>query len=166
MTDQVLISKERIEKRLKEIAIKISEDVSNETIYMICVLKGSFIFTADLVRSLFEAGVKDIIIDFVEVDSNYADLGKIKSKPIIKRDIETDIKDKKETLELLIKHFQEKQPQSLKTVSLLSKSSRRKVSITVNYLGFEIPDVWVFGYGLDNDEKDRHYPEIMMRKID
>jgi len=161
MTDQVLIS----------------EDVSNETIYMICVLKGSFIFTADLVRSLFEAGVKDIIIDFVEVDSNYADLGKIKSKPIIKRDIETDIKDKKvylvedivdsgETLELLIKHFQEKQPQSLKTVSLLSKSSRRKVSITVNYLGFEIPDVWVFGYGLDNDEKDRHYPEIMMRKID
>jgi len=161
MTDQVLISKERIEKRLKEIAIKISEDVSNETIYMICVLKGSFIFTADLVRSLFEAGVKDII----------------KSKPIIKRDIETDIKDKKvylvedivdsgETLELLIKHFQEKQPQSLKTVSLLSKSSRRKVSITVNYLGFEIPDVWVFGYGLDNDEKDRHYPEIMMRKID
>lgn len=162
---EVHISKDRIKKRVKELAEDISHDYKNKKLVMIGVLKGSFIFLADLVRYISIP----IEIDFIQV-SSYGKKAK-PSKIELKKELEInvsgkhvifvdDIVDYGYTVHYLINSLSNKKAASIEVCTLLDKPSRRKIIIPIKYYGFEIPDKFVVGYGLDFAERLRNLPEI------
>ena len=162
----VLYSKETIEKRVNELAETISRDYEGREIVFICVLKGAFIFLADLTRRLKVPHV----VDFVRLTSYGS--GTISSGKItITKDIETsiegkdvviveDIIDTGITLDFLKDRLKKNNPNSVKICALLDKEERREVEVDVDYVGFIIEDKFIVGYGLDFDEKFRCLPDI------
>lgn len=163
---EVLLTHKQIEKRVKELARQISKDCNNGSPLLVGVLKGSLMFLADLVRNLGS----DAELDFVSV-SSYGGATVSSGKPLLRQDVSADcegrdifivedIVDSGKTIEFLTGLFLGKGAKSVKTIALLSKSSRRKVSVTVDYVGFEIADKFVVGYGMDFDEKYRGLPDI------
>ncbi|HID15814.1 MAG TPA: hypoxanthine phosphoribosyltransferase, partial [Candidatus Atribacteria bacterium] len=165
-----LISGEDIQKRIKEMGDKITKDYAGKEILAICVLKGASIFMADLVRYI-KVPLK---FDFIAV-SSYGDstfsLGAVKILKDIDQDIAgkdvllvEDIVDTGYTLNYLLRIFKARNPKSLKVCTLLSKPSRRKIDVTVDYCGFEVPDKFVVGYGLDFRGYYRNYPYIFTLK--
>ena len=163
---KVLITKEEIQAVIQKLALKIGQDYQNKPPVIIGVLKGSFIFLADLIRQLD----LPLEIDFIKLSSygsGQKSSGKIKLtsdivSEIVNRDVLVveDIVDTGLTTAFLLDYLKKKQPVSVKLCALASKPSRRQVPIEINYLGFEVPDKFVVGYGLDCDEKYRHLPEI------
>ena len=162
-----LIDKESVEKRIKELAREIEKDYAGEEIYCVGLLKGSVIFLSDLVKELN----MPVIIDFMSVSSygsetvSSGDVKILKDTDLDLRGkhvlIVEDIIDTGLTLEHVIKYFKEgKGVKSLRTCTLLSKPERRKVDVQVEYIGFEVPDKFVIGYGLDYDQKYRNLPYI------
>ena len=172
IVEEVLISGEDIQKRIKEMGDKITKDYAGKEILAICVLKGASIFMADLVRYI-KVPLK---FDFIAV-SSYGDstfsLGAVKILKDIDQDIAgkdvllvEDIVDTGYTLNYLLRIFKARNPKSLKVCTLLSKPSRRKIDVTVDYCGFEVPDKFVVGYGLDFRGYYRNYPYIFTLKED
>jgi hypoxanthine phosphoribosyltransferase len=163
---KVLFSQTRIQKKIKELARKISRDYRGKELVAIGVLKGSFIFMADLVRQL----ALPLEIDFIQVASYGASTfssGVIKIKkdidlPIVNKDVLLieDIIDYGYTMDYLLRFVGNKKPRSVQVCALLEKPERRKVKVPIKYLGFKVPDRFIVGYGLDFSEKHRNLPYV------
>ena len=164
---KTLISEEEIRTRVNELAAQISKDYSDvDEIVLIGVLKGSFIFLADLARRLSIPRH----IEFIAVSSY--EHGSVRSGAVrlvmdVRRPIEgkhvlivEDIVDTGHTLHYLIDMLGSREPASIRTCTLLHKEHATEVDVDIDYLGFTIGDEWVVGYGLDYDEKDRTLPYI------
>lgn len=163
---EILFSKEVIQKRVKELASQISKDYAGRELIMIGVLKGAFIFMADLIREISIP----CIVDFARLAS-YGAGSESSGKVVMTKDIETSIKDKDIlivedildtglTMQYFVDWLKERNPRSLKTCVFLDKRKRRKVSIEADYVGFTIEEGFVVGYGLDFNEKYRFSPDI------
>lgn len=165
-TIRVLLSEEEVDKRIAEIAAKISEDYNGEQVHMICVLKGGVFFTCELAKLL----TVPVSMDFMSVSSYGADT---KSSGVVKivKDLDEgiegknvlvveDIIDSGRTLSYLLEYLRNRNPKSLKLCTLLDKPERRVVEVDVDYTCFNIPDEFVVGYGLDYAQKYRNLPYI------
>ena len=165
--EKVLITGEQIEARAKEMAEQISKDYNGEPILVVGILRGASIFLAELFKNLKGYNVK---LDFMSLSSYGAGTstsGEVKmikdlTEPIDGKNvlIVEDIIDTGITLTYLIKVLEARNPKSIKLCSLLDKPSRRRVELKGDYVGFEIPDCFVVGYGLDYDEKFRNLPDV------
>ncbi len=163
---RILYTRAEIEAKVDKLAGKIRRDYLGKHPILICVLKGSFMFTADLIRRLNFP----LEIEFVQLSSYGRDRessGKIKvvqplHSPIEGRDVLVieDIVDTGTTIAFLLNYLRDKKPASLKLCALTDKPSRRKVPVTIDYLGFTVSDKFIVGYGLDWDEKFRYLPDI------
>lgn len=155
-----------MERRIQEIGAKISEDYAGKEIHLICVLKGGSYFMCELSKRI----TVPVTLDFMSVSSYGSDT---KSSGVVKivKDLDDSIKDKNvlvvedivdsgRTLNYLLEMLRKREPASVKLCTLLDKPSRRVVDVEVNYTGFEIPDEFVVGYGLDYDQKYRNLPYI------
>ncbi len=161
-----LITSEQIEVRTREIADQIKRDFGDEPIILVGVLKGSFLFVADLCRHLGE----NVRVDFVQT-SSYGNEKSSSGVVQIRKDLDVniegqnvliveDIIDTGLTLSHLVQLWQTRRPKSLRVVTLLSKPEARKHVMNVDYVGFEIPNKFVVGYGLDHGERYRNLPYI------
>jgi len=161
-----LITQEALRKRIAELATEIRGDVAGEDLHLICVLKGAVFFLADLVRQM-DGGVS---IDFMALSSYGSGMTSSGEVRLIK-DLDyglegrnviivEDIVDTGLTLHYLQEILRARNPKSLRTACLLSKPSRRKIEVQVDYIGFTIEDKFVVGYGLDFAERFRHLPFI------
>ena len=165
-TVKELISQEKVESRIKEMAAQISKDYEGKTVHLVCILKGSAFFTCELAKYI----TVPVTIDFMQCSSYGGDtkssgivkLAKDLDEPITGRDtiIIEDIIDSGRTLSHLVKLLSQREPASLQLCTLLDKPDRRVVEVDVKYTGFEIPDKFVVGYGLDYDQKMRNLPYI------
>lgn len=163
---EVMLSAEKIEERIKEMAETISKDYEGKRPLLIGVLKGAIIFLSDLIRHI----KVPVEIDFMAVSSYGADttssgvvrIQKDLEQSITGKDviIVEDIVDTGLTLNYLYDNLASRGPRSLKVVTLLDKPERRKVKFDPDYCGFEIPDRFVIGYGLDYGENYRQLPDI------
>jgi len=162
-----LIDASKIEKRVKELAKVIKNDFKDEII-VIGVLKGAFIFTADLSRYLGN----NVKIDFLKVSSygnKMESSGNVKFLMDISENIENknvllvdDIIDTGRTLQKIVEKLKKRNPKTLKTCVLLDKKERREVDFHADFVGFEIPDRFIVGYGLDWAEEGRNLKDIYM----
>lgn len=164
---RVLISEEDIRAKVGELAARISADYAGrDDLVLIGVLKGSFIFLADLARRL----TVPHSVDFIAL-STYANgtstSGAVRLIMDVRRSVTgrhvlvvEDIVDTGYTLRYLLRTLEARQPASLRTCALVRKPDRREVDVTVDYLGFDIPDVWVVGYGLDYADHHRTLPYV------
>ena len=164
--EKILISKEQISTAVKEMANKINNDYKGKSLVVVCVLKGSTIFFADLVRELDV----EVSFDFITVAS-YGDGVASSGHVIVKQDLTEiitgknvlvveDIIDSGRTIMRLREILADRKPQSLKVASLLVKPSRHEVAVNAEYIGLEIPDEFVVGYGLDYAGKYRNLKDI------
>ena len=162
-----LIDRKTVENRIKELAKQIEKDYAGEELYCVGLLKGSVVFLSDLVKEINSP----VIIDFMSVSSygsetvSSGDVKILKDTDLDLRGknvlIVEDIIDTGLTLEHVIRYFKEsKGVKTLKTCTLLSKPERRKINIDIDYVGFDVPDKFVIGYGLDYDQKYRNLPYI------
>ena len=168
--DHILFSEEQLKARVREIAGQIDRDFAGKEPRLISVLRGSFIFMADLMRSI----TLPCTVDFMAVSSYGAGTtssGQVKitkdlSESIEGRDIIVveDILDSGNTLSYLLQILQARHPASMKLCTLLDKPDRRIKPVHVDYSGFSIPDEFVVGYGLDFAEKYRNLPYIGVLK--
>jgi hypoxanthine phosphoribosyltransferase len=163
---RTLITTEQLEARLDELAREISQQYEGLRPVLVCVLKGAVLFVADLVRRL----PFDLEIEFMAV-SSYGKSTESSGVVRILKDLETDIEgrhvlivedviDSGLTLHYLVRSLKARNPASLEVVTLLSKPSRRTAELECRYTGFEIPDEFVVGYGLDHAGKHRNLPYI------
>ena len=163
---EILFDEQTLARKVKELADSISRDYAGKDLLLVSILKGAVVFTADLMRRLSIP----VTVDFI-CASSYS-MSTVSSRKInIKKDLDTDINGKHvllvdtiidtgETLDFLMKMLSERKPASLKAVTLLDKKSRRIVDIQMAYRGFEIPDKFVVGYGLDCAQQYRNLPYI------
>lgn len=163
-----LFTAEQIQKRIAELAARINEDYPNgDPLHFVAVLKGAFVFLSDLSRAI---SPRPVTLDFIAVSSYGAatkSSGEVRllkdlDAPLQGRDviIVEDIVDTGLTLAYLQDVLRARDPRTLRTACLLSKPSRRKVNVAVEYIGFEIEDKFVVGYGLDHAGQFRHLPFI------
>lgn len=169
----VLISEAEIQRRVQELAENISSDYpAGEELILVGVLKGAFIFLADLSRRLtIPRSIEFMAVSSYEngnEESNAVrlvmDLRKnIEGKHVL---VVEDIVDTGRTLDFLVELLTARKPKSVKTCALVRKPDRARVDAKIDYLGFEIPDAWVVGYGLDFDEQNRTLPYIAQINLD
>jgi len=165
-TISVLLSEEEVDKRIKEMAEQITKDYEGKNVHLICILKGSVFFTCELAKRI----KVPVSMDFMSVSSYGADT---KSSGIIKivKDLDEsitgkdvlvieDIIDSGRTLSYLLGMLKDRKPNSLRLCTLLDKPDRRVIDVDVDYTGFQIPDEFVVGYGLDYAQKYRNLPYI------
>ena len=167
---KVLLSEEEIEAKVKELGAEITRDYAGKTPFFLGVLKGCYVFMADLVRNV------DLhcSMDFMAVSSyggGTSTTGAVRITKDLTHDIEgkdviivEDILDSGVTLSYLKKYLKNRKPASLRIVTLLDKPARRKADITADYCGFSVPDEFVVGYGLDFAESYRNLPYIGILK--
>lgn len=162
----VLISEEQIQKRVVELAEQISRDFEGQTVKLLCILKGSTFFTCELAKRI----TVPVMLDFMQV-SSYGSGTKSSGTIDIKKDLDEsiegdnvivveDIIDSGNTLSKLIPMLKERKPKTLRVCTLLDKPDRREVPVDVDYNGFDIPDEFVVGFGLDYDQHYRNLPYI------
>ena len=168
--ESILLTEEQIQKRVDELGERISRDYAGKAPIFVGILKGSFVFMADLMRRV----TLPCSVDFMAV-SSYGNTtkttGAVKINKDLSQDIEgkdvvvvEDILDSGVTLSYLSKYLLNRNPASLAIVTLLDKPSRRVADVHAKYSGFEIPDAFVVGYGLDYAEKYRNLPFIGILK--
>ena len=163
---EVLCSEEQIATRLKELGAEISKDYEGKKLLVVSLLKGSFIFCADLVRNI----TVPVKIEFMTTSSyghGEQSTGNVKVEADIKSDLEgydvlivDDITDTALTMSHVMGHLKAKNPASIKCCVLLDKPSRRKVELVPDYCGFEIEDKFVVGYGLNFGDYYRNIPYV------
>jgi hypoxanthine phosphoribosyltransferase len=173
---KVLISRQDIAKRVRELGAEISKDYSGQSVMLVGVLKGAAIFLSDLARQLDLNATFDFIgvssygnrpTPTQELQSGWDSTGEVR----LTKDVDQTIKDKNIilvedildtglTMTYLKRMLQARQPKSLKVAALLDKPSRRKLPLEGDYVGFKIPDEFVVGYGLDYAEKYRNLSDI------
>lgn len=161
-----IITRDQIRHRVRELADQINRDYAGQTLIIIGVLKGVFIFLADLVR-LLDLPVR---IDFVRLRS-YGDRDSSSGQVEITKDVELSLKDQHVlvvediidsglTLEFLLQHLRRQQPRSLRICCLTDKQERREIAVPIDYVGFVVAKGFLVGYGLDYAEDHRQYPDI------
>ena len=168
----VMLSSSEVENRISEMAAAIDKAYEGKTIHLIGILKGSVFFMCELAKRL----TVPVTMDFMSVSSYGNDT---KSSGVVKmikdldesiegRDVVLieDIMDSGRTLSYLINILKERKPASFKVVTLLDKPDRRVIDVKVDYTGFQIPDEFVVGYGLDYDQRYRNLPYIGVVKFD
>ena len=163
---RVLISAEKIQTRIRELGEQISKDYPTGNLHMICILKGAVFFMTDLARAM----KRDVFVDFMGI-STYGK-GKTSSGEVkVTKDLDIllegadvliveDIVDSGITLNYLMHVLDQRKPRSIRIAALMDKPDRRLRPVHVAYVGFEIPDQFVVGYGLDFDEKYRNLDDI------
>ena len=166
MNKEVLFSRESIDRRVRELAEEISRDYAGGELVVVGVLKGAFIFMADLIRSL-RIPCKVDFTQLASYGSGTVSTGEIVIKkdiglPIAGKDvlIVEDIVDTGLTLSYLVKTLKDRAPRSLKVCVFLDKKMRRKIPFTADYTGFTIDDGFVVGYGLDYNEQARFLSDV------
>lgn len=168
--EEILISEGMIQNRIRELGEQISEDYKDKDPILISILKGGVYFLADLSRAIHIP----LVVDFIVV-SSYGDSqetsGIVRLVKDLKEDIRhrhviliEDIVDTGLTMEYLLNIFQARQPQSIEVCALLSKPSRRRVDVPIKYVGFEIPDKFAVGFGLDYKQYYRNLPFVCVLK--
>ena len=165
-TIRELVSEEEVEKRVCELCRQISEDYAGRQVHLICVLKGGVFFMCELAKRI----TVPVSMDFMSVSSygdGTASSGVVKIAKDLDESLEgkdvlivEDIIDSGRTLSYLIQILEKRGPKSLKLCTLLDKPERRVKPVTVDYVGFNIPDEFVVGYGLDYAQKYRNLPYI------
>jgi hypoxanthine phosphoribosyltransferase len=161
-----LFSQEQITSIVQHLADRISKDYQGRELVLVCILKGAFVFLSDLVRHL----KIPVQVDFVRLAS-YGSGMKTSGKIEITKDIEIaleekdvliieDIIDSGRTLLFLKERLAHLKPRSIKVCALLDKKARREVEMEADYLGTEVEDIFIVGYGIDFNENYRHLPEI------
>jgi len=168
---EVLVSTEEIQKRITELGQQIGRDYEDRNPLMVCILRGAVVFLSDLIRSI----PIHVMVDFMGVCSyggtNMDSTGVIK----ITRDVDAnvahrdviiveDIVDTGLTMKALVDLMKTRGPNSIEICTLLSKPQRRKVDVDIKYCGFEVPNKFVIGYGLDYDENYRNLPFVGVLK--
>lgn len=163
---QVLFGRQEIEAAVSRLAAEIRSDYHDKHPVLIGVLKGAFIFLADLVRLLDFP----LEVEFIRLSSygkGRESSGKVKvvqglGSEVLGRHvlIIEDIVDSGLTATFLIDYLRKKKPASIRVCALTSKPSRQKLPVTISYLGFTVPDKFLVGYGLDSDEEFRNLPDI------
>lgn len=169
---RIMKSEEEVDRRIKEMGEQISRDYAGKQIHLICVLKGGSFFMCELAKRI----TTDVSLDFMSVSSYGSDT---KSSGVVKivKDLDEsiqgkdvlvveDIIDSGRTLSYLMEMLRDRKPASLKLCTLLDKPDRRVVDVDVDYTGFQIPDEFVVGYGLDYDQRYRNLPYIGVISID
>ena len=174
MTERVetMISEADVDRRIQEIGVAITRDYAGKSVHLVCVLKGGSFFMCELAKRID----LPVSLDFMSV-SSYG--GDTKSSGVVRiiKDLDDPIKDKDvivvedivdsgRTLSYLLELLNDRKPKSLALCTLLDKPSRRVVPVNVNYTGFEIPDEFVVGYGLDYDQRYRNLPYIGVVRFD
>lgn len=169
---EVLINEEAVEARIKELAEQISKDYEGKDLHIICILKGSVFFTCELAKRI----TIPVTLDFMSVSSYGSDtkssgvikIAKDLDESILERDILVieDIVDSGNTLSYLLDMLKNRQPKSMKLCTLLDKPDRRRKPVHVDYTGFQIPDEFVVGYGLDYAQKYRNLPYVGVVKFE
>lgn len=168
----ILISNKLIRKRVKEVALEIAESYKNKQIVVVGVLKGAYRLTCDLTEELHILGLTNLTLAFITVKSyptgtvsqnaakiiNALDIDP-KNKNIL---IIEDIIDTGRSLNLIKSIIKKGGPKSVKSFALIDKPSRRIVKCSADYIGFEIPNIWIQGYGMDTDEIGRAEPNIIV----
>jgi hypoxanthine phosphoribosyltransferase len=165
--EKIMLDEAAIQQRVNELAEQISRDYEdNDELILVGVLKGAFIFLADLARRLQIRHHVDFIA-LASYDAGTGGTGTVRMIMDTRNDIMgrhvvivEDILDTGHTLNFLVRHFKVREPASLKTCVLLRKKEREEVYVDVDYLGFDIGDEWVVGYGLDFADKYRTLPYI------
>ncbi len=162
----VLIDEESLNKRIAEVAEKINKDYEGKSIHLICVLKGGAMFMCELAKKL----TVPVTFDFMSVSSYGAEKvssGVVKIIKDLDDNIEgkdvlvvEDIIDSGRTLSYLLEILKQRGPKSIKLCSLLDKPSRREVPIDFDYICFEVPNVYIVGFGLDSNQQYRNLPYI------
>ena len=171
MIDKVLVDEETLQARVKELGQIISAEYEEGDLVLICVLKGGVAFLTDLMRHVSVPHE----IDFLAISSYGAgqreSTGAVRLIMDLKADIAgrdvlivEDIVDSGRTMQYLLRTLGARNPSSLRICTLLSKPSRREVDVPLDYIGFEIPNEFVLGYGLDLDEKYRNLPYVAVLK--
>lgn len=169
---RVLISEEEIEERIREMARQISEFYQGEPVHLVSVLKGGVFFTCELAKRLSVP----VSLDFMSV-SSYGDGTKSSGVVRVVKDLDEaiegrhvlvveDIVDSGRTLSYLLNNLKSRKPKSLRLCTLLDKPERRVADVHVDYTGFEIPDEFVVGYGLDYMQHYRNLPYIGVVELD
>ena len=168
--ESILIDRNAIQARIKEMAARIEKDYKGESVVMICILRGASVFFCDLVRELD----LDVRFEFMSVSSYGAGTtssGEVRivkdiNAPLAGRNviIVEDIIDSGNTLSYLKRLLEQRNPKSLKICALLDKPSRRKVELRGDYVGFTVEDKFLVGYGLDYAEKYRNLKDIGILK--
>ncbi len=168
--EQVLLSQQQIREKVEELGAQISQDYAGKEPVLVSVLKGAFIFMADLCRAI----TIPCSMDFMAVSSYGAGTESSGRVRIIK-DLDTiiqnkhvilveDVLDSGITLHYLIQLLRQRRPASLRLVTLLDKPARRRTQVDVDYCGFQVPDAFLVGYGLDYGEKYRNLPDVCILK--
>ena len=163
---EILINEENLQARIKELGAKIREDFGDNPITCIGVLKGSFLFMADLVRAI-GGPVRCEFLGVSSYQGGTRSTGVVRITHDLKQPVEgqhcvlvEDIVDTGLTMDYLLRMLQVRNPASLKVATLLDKPGNREVEVQTDYIGFTIPDEFVVGYGLDLNELYRNLPHI------
>ena len=169
---KVLLSEEEVDSRIKAIGEEISRDYAGKQVHLVCVLKGGSFFMCELAKRI----TVPVSLDFMSVSSYGSDT---KSSGVVKivKDLDEsvtgkevivveDIVDSGRTLSYLMEMLRDRGPASLRLCTLLDKPERRVIDVKVDYTGFQIPDKFVVGYGLDYDKKYRNLPYIGVVEFD
>lgn len=167
---EILFSEEVLNKKIKELAGEISRDYEGKNLVVVGILKGSVLFAAELIKNISV----QCEIDFMAV-SSYGSSTETSGVVRILKDLDSsvegkdillveDIVDTGITLSYLLKYLQARKANSIEIVSLLNKPVRRKTDLDVKYIGFEVPDGFIVGYGIDYAEKYRNLPFIGILK--
>ena len=169
---KVLLSEEKVDARIQAIGEQISRDYAGKQVHLICVLKGGSFFMCELAKRI----TVPVSLDFMSVSSYGSDTKSsgvvrivkdldesIKGKDVI---VVEDIVDSGRTLSYLLEMLRDREPASLRLCTLLDKPDRRVINVAVDYTGFEIPDKFVVGYGLDYNQRYRNLPYIGIVEFD
>ncbi|MFW5714323.1 MAG: hypoxanthine phosphoribosyltransferase [Brevefilum sp.] len=170
---EILIPEDELKTRIRELGEQISQDYADKRILAICILRGGVMFLTDLIRHI----KPPVAIDFMGVSSYGAGTRQSDGEVRITLDLTTsiagehvliveDIIDSGNTLSSVIEMLRTRNPASLEVCTLLNKFSRREVDVAIKYCGFDIPNKFVFGYGLDMDEYYRNLPFIGVVDLD
>ncbi|HAN94064.1 MAG: hypoxanthine phosphoribosyltransferase [Limnochordia bacterium] len=170
IVDRIIISEEEIQNRVRELGAAISRDYAGKTITLLCILKGGLMFLCDLAKHI----TQPVTYDFMSV-SSYGDATETSGVVRITKDLEEsiegkhvliveDIIDTGLTLSYLLKNLHSRNPASLRICTLLDKPANRRVEIPIDYVGFEVPNEFLVGYGLDFKQLYRNIPFIFVPK--
>jgi hypoxanthine phosphoribosyltransferase len=165
--DEILVTPEQLANRVTELGAQISKEYKDKDLLVVCLLRGGITFTADLLRHMSI----DPEVDCMSLSSygvgNYATSGNVRVNLDLRTNIEgrhvllvEDIVDSGRTLAHVLNMLKTREPASLRVCVLLDKKMRREVPVQVDYFGFDVPDKYVFGYGIDIDEHCRYLPFI------